>query len=285
MSSPGDSTTPADLSGLVPAVTGDQLPATFTGVPISSSFGTSLTTLKKSKGANSTDVFLVASDPLNKSLYMYLFNAGTNTFTLSDAVKYSSLTLFSQGSYSIAGSGNTVNFGSVLVDAGDLNGDGFSDLLVSVASMKRDDGLSVTDQGGYLVLFGGDSASASGLRIRDASNNYLPPSANANTTVCYTKPDPTTGTPESFCNPMVFFLPQPYSAAAASAFPRNGKYERTWLSPHSVIGALNLSATRNPNESDYSNLSTVLLGSPGRDGIDIDSTTRILKGGVWYVLP
>jgi hypothetical protein len=265
---------------------GEVLPVPTGTLKISSTFGLSMTVLARSKGANNADTFLVASDRTNKSIFIYGLNS-SNSFVYKEGFSYSTVNAFTAGSYS---GDLTVGFGTQVIDAGDLNGDGFDDLMVNVAGLRRDDSTPVTDQGAYLVIFGGDigetGSSVSGLRYKDTSSGTLiPPSANASTASCYTKPDATgAGSPRSICNPILYFLPQLYTPSNPAAFVRNGKYERTYLSPFSLLNP-SVPEDLNENESAFSNLSVPLLGSPGRDGLELNSSTRILKGGVLYVVP
>ena len=206
-------------------------------------------------------------DPTNTNL--------SNRIVYQSEINFSTTNAFGGASLK----GTTIGFGDGIVDAGDLNGDGWGDVVINVSKLDRRDGNQSVGQGGYLILFG----SKYGLRVADANGNTVDPIKNA---PCYvSRRDqiplsfPTGGgslIPESssVCYPTLFFLPQPMDRSNPSTFLRNGTLERTFLSQFSGIQS---------SSALLEGLDTVILGSPGRDTPDLDPKTRMLQSGVFYV--
>jgi hypothetical protein len=204
----------------------------------------------------------------------------TNTSLASRIVYHSEINFSTTNAFGGASvKGTTIGFGDGIVDAGDLNGDGWGDVVINISKLDRRDGTQSVGQGAYLILFG----SKYGLRVSDANGNTVDPIKNA---PCYVSRrdqvpinSPTAGgtlIPESssVCYPTLFYLPQPRDRTNPSTFLRNGALERSFLSQFSGIPS---------SPALLEGLDTIILGSPGRDTPDLDPKTRMLQSGVFYV--
>jgi hypothetical protein len=156
-----------------------------------------------------------------------------------------------------------VGFGGTVANIGDVNGDGFADIALSLTSMTRPGtpNTSTGAQGGVMVVFGADKARF-GLQTLTGST-VIEPALNS---ACYLKSNGATTV--SVCSPSLLFAPQPDAT-------RDGSGDSIYLSRDSK---LNFGLQ---NEG----LGSFLFGVPMRDTRETSSANRILRGGAFYVLP
>jgi hypothetical protein len=157
----------------------------------------------------------------------------------------------------------SIGFGASLASIGDVNGDGFNDVAMSITTITKPGtpNTSTGQQGAVMVVFGGDKA-RNGLQTVNGSTT-IEPAVNS---ACYLSSNGATTT--SVCNPTLLFAPQPSAL-------RDGAGERTYLSRDSKVNF----GVQNEN------LSSFLFGVPLRDSRETNSADRILRGGAFYVLP
>jgi len=275
---------PADFSGLISYADGTTAPATLT-LPSTATTTvgitmTSVTNLMGSAPANSNILsHLVVADQQGGSIYVYpVLTFSTSAYTSfenpANSASFATDTTFTGNggrlinyatSTMLAGTNGTLmGFGNGLASIGDVNGDGYSDIGISISSLPRQSTSSQTlNQGTVLVLFGGPG----GLQSH-TSSTFTTAIAPSQTASCYISP--TGSSPTSVCNPQLLFVPEPTNSL------RDGAYELSYLSPFAAV-----STAASTNES----LGTFLFGVPGRDSLDTIPTQRILQGGAFYVLP
>jgi len=240
----------------------------------SSSFGTSLAPASNLSNVPATgNNWLFLGDQNNMKIYVWKINS-TGSLTLSDTFDFSSSVAFSG-----MGGGSAMGFADSIVDAGDLNGDGYHDVVVNISRLGRKETAStITNQGGYLILYGYGRSGLSysrTVRAKTSADTIINPSRVAD---CYVYPYDDSNSPvsSSICNPTLFFLPQMVDSSNSSAFTRNGVGDRTSLSGFSAI---------KPNQTVNEGLGSVILGSPGRDGKEPVADHRLIQGGVFYEIP
>jgi hypothetical protein len=267
--------TTGNLSGLITYANERTLtlPATPAGLATSTTLGTAMAAVNQTMGPGSPSTIpqthLVITDSNKKAVLVYPvqpYAAGVSFITpdgLAGTIAQGARIVDYSNSQMLTGdTGANLAFGYGITDTGDLNGDGFNDVVINVGKMNRVDPNSVTSyQGGALVLFGG----ASGLQTHTTGvAQAIEPVRNA---ISYDVPGLSVIT--NVANPILMFAPQSTNSI------RNGTDERSFIG---INSAVNFGSAGN-------GLGYFMLGIPGRDSLDTDPNSRILNGGAFYVLP
>ncbi|MBC7397037.1 MAG: FG-GAP repeat protein [Bdellovibrionales bacterium] len=282
-----DATTPNSLSGLVgyndASGTGG-FTTTNSTLPIpagsSSTLGISMTAVSKLMGtapaapaSSNLTSHLVVTDQSNSRILVYPVHSIDSNKENFETYDTSNPTALNDGARKVdySGSamlsttnGNATMFGSGVSSIGDINGDGYADVAISISKLNRQDTSSQSiAQGAILVLFGGKTGLQS--HSNAALTSIIEPAKVAS---CFVLP--VGALPTSTCNPTLLYTPQ-----AANSI-RDGSYERSFISPYSAV---DVGPTSNEG------LGTFLIGIPGKDSLDTLPNKRILQGGAFYELP
>ena len=256
------------------------IPSTILAAPTpSSKFGRSMVTVDNILGASSTSsqarTHVVLADQDRSSLFVFPVepnpNGGTTDRLLVTDDPGQGGQIVNYGASNMLAGTNGINagFGDGMADVGDINGDGYADVMVSVSQLTRKGSIQAPGQGAALMLFG----SKNGLQ---SLTNSVPiePIQNAN---CFISFDGTSAV--SACNPTLIYAPQPNPASTTTCnvtpVARTGTNDMLFVSKssHLDFGAAN------------ENLGTFLIGIPKRDTTEYCPSDRILTGGAFYVLP